>query len=154
MKGKGQSKRFVFYWQRDRNTVVSFSTISFIFAVFLVTKTFCFFLLCRLNWSTSPRFLLPLPGLRLTSHWPWPTIVFCWNQLAATPGTRIIPVSLFALVDWSPRAKSFHSRLIAPPQNCTGFPSQASWNVLLLTTRFSGEQTLSCSAVFDWLFRW
>lgn len=45
--------------------------------------------------------LLLLPDLLLTSDWSWHTTASCWNQLAAMPGTKIDPVSLPALSDWS-----------------------------------------------------
>lgn len=45
--------------------------------------------------------LLLLPDLLLTSDWSWRTTASCWNQLAAMPGTKIDPVSLPTLSDWS-----------------------------------------------------
>lgn len=57
-----------------------------------------------ISQPTSHWFLTPLPGLLLTSDWPWRTIASCWNQLAAMPGTKIEPVSLSASFDLSLRA--------------------------------------------------
>lgn len=103
---KKRSEQTLCIYSHSGCNIVEFASyfFFFFFAFVLVTPTFYLLLFCRPDWPTSPQFLLPLPGLSVTSHWPWPTIVSCWNQLAATPGTRIIPVSLLALADWSLRA--------------------------------------------------
>lgn len=109
-------------------------SIAIFFAFALVTAAFYLLLFWR---PDSPQFLLPLPGVFVTSHWPWLTIVFCWNQLAATPGTRITLVSLPGLTVSSLWAWSFQPLWIVSPQNLhcfsiTGVTEHLALNQMVL----------------------